>query len=145
METLYILNPNTFNGYVEATMPKVETSMISTTKVHYSEETFEQYNKRKGGELIVVKWEQLRDNYLAPLVKTMQKDWKETTEENFQDALNCLPPHRWTRGTNSEFFVLGEEYGYGLGCFYVRIEDKYYNALRPMNEPSENVFNLVNL
>jgi hypothetical protein len=70
------------------------------------------------------------------------KDFQETTEEKFLEALNCLPPLRWTRSKNIEFFFMGEPYSDNIYICYVRKQSKYFSALIPITTPTVNLINL---
>ena len=49
---------------------------------------------------------------------------KETTEENFFEMLNCLPPEDWTHNTStSESFRLSEDMTGILSIYYIRVSD----------------------
>ena len=133
----YILNTaEPFKGHVLNT--------ISNTLVDYTGETFEEYNAKHGGNLVVLTWEELESKYLKPWLKEMQGAWKETTEERFWYGLECVPPKLWRQFENGETFFVGECYTHNLYTCYVRKGEKYYTALRVINTPLENLINLVN-
>lgn len=151
MERLYIIHkdPSQFKGHVLNTMPFVEIGMkngqdiLNHTYVDYTEGvTFAKYNEQHGGDLIAVCWEEFERDYYRPHLKSMQEEFKETTEERFIDALECLPPKRWTRENSKEFFFVGECFTADLYSAYVRLGNKYYTALRSIHTPKENIFNL---
>ena len=49
---------------------------------------------------------------------------KETTEENFFEKLNCLPPEDWTHNTStSESFRMCEDMTGNLSSYYIRVSD----------------------
>lgn len=149
MEMLYIINPANFDGQVLNTMPFVEKGakhgqdILKSTYVHFKDETFEQYNKSHGGGLLALTWEEFNTGYYAPYLKTLQKSFVESSEEQFMDGLECLPPKRWTRFEGGEFFFVGECYTANLYTCFVRKGEKYYTALRAINTTAENLINLV--
>jgi hypothetical protein len=106
METLYIIDPTNFNGQIINSM----TSKEGVPKyVDYMKEptTFEQYKEQQQNEnLIALDWETFKDEYYIPYLDSLCEPFKETTEECFWDGLECLPPKRWTRFENGEFFFL---------------------------------------
>lgn len=151
METLYIIyaDKTKFTGNVVNTMPFVDVNtkngaeLLQHTYVHYTDgKTFADYNKEHGGELVALTWEQFEREYYRPHLNSLQEDFKETTKERFSDGLNCLPPLRWTRGKNLEFFFVGECYTANLYTCFVRKGDKYYTAFRSINTKAEDLFNL---
>jgi hypothetical protein len=142
MERLYILDPQNFKGQIVNTMSSNE----GTPKfVDYMEEptTLEEYKKIKGNEnLIAIDWETFEKEYYTPHLNSLCEPFKKTTKERFWDGLECLPPKRWTKGTNSEFFFVGECYTDNLYTCYVRKGEDYYTALRPINTDANELFNL---
>lgn len=51
---------------------------------------------------------------------------QETTEENFFEKLNCLPPEDWTHGYSySESFRMCEAMTNNLYSYYIRVSDGY--------------------
>lgn len=153
MECLYIVpaDKTKFTGTVLNTMPFVEinskngSDLLQHTYVHYRDQTFADYNKENGGDLVALTWDDFEREYYRPHLNSMQDDFKETTEERFNDGLECLPPKRWTRETNQEFFFVGECYTADLYTCFVRKGDKYYSALRSIYTKSEDLFNLKSL
>lgn len=51
----------------------------------------------------------------------------EITEESFQQALECLPPERWTNHGDTETFVMSEHTCGRITGIYLRIGDKFYS------------------
>ena len=138
METLYIIDPANFNGQI--------VNSMRNGFVDYMEEptTFEQYKKQKGNNaLVALTWEEFEAKYYSPYLKSLCGKFKRTTKAQFWDALECLPPKRWTRGVNMEFFFLGECYTANLYACFVRKGNQYFTALRPITTPAQEIFNLV--
>lgn len=149
MNYLYIIDPNNFKGTILNTMPFVETGsrngkdILNRTYVHYSDGvTFEEYNRRHGGNLIALTWEQFEKEFYNPHLKSLCSPFVETTEERFWDGLECLPPKRWTRFDGGEYFFVGECYTADLYTCYVRKGEKYYTALRSINTEGDELINL---
>jgi hypothetical protein len=143
MEHLYIIDPTKeFNGQCLNTMPLVAPENINETKVHYRKQTFAEYNKEHGGCLVALTWEQFDKDFYQEYYKGLQEPFKETTEEQFQDMLEILPPKRWTGSEGKEYFFVGECYTANIYRCFVRLGDKYYTALRAITTPEENILNL---
>ncbi len=142
---LYIIDTaKPYNGSIENSMPFVPKNDINATKVHCSDLTFEQYNKQHGGTLSALDFETFYKDYYKPHINGLQEPFVETTEERFEDGLNCLPPRRWTRfpERNIEYFFVGECETDNIYRCYVKKGDKYYSALRSIETPTEHLFNL---
>lgn len=151
METLYIVHADKvkFNGTVVNTMPFVHkdikhgADLLQSTYVHYTDgETFAEYNKKHGGDLVALTWDEFYEQYYKPHLNGLQGEFTETTEERFNYGLECLPPKRWTREHGQEFFFVGECYTADLYTCFVRKGDKYYTALRSIHTKAEDLFAL---
>lgn len=152
MNRLYILDTSKpFDGSVQNTMPFVDRDakngmdILRSTYVDYSDMTFAEYNKSHGGNLEALTWDELYSQYYEPYYKSLQGEFLETTEEMFWDGLECLPPKRWTRFTDGEFFFVGECFTDDLYSCYVRKGEKYYNALRSIKTKPEDLIELKNI
>lgn len=53
----------------------------------------------------------------------------ETTAEQFNDALNCLPPLHWCTIAGVEMFCMREMYTGSYTTQYAKVGDKYYTAM----------------
>lgn len=144
MKTLYIIDPNNYKGQIINTM----TSIDGTPEyVDYMKEatTFEQYKKLKGNDdLVALEWEVFEKEYRIPYLNSLCKPFKECTEAYFWNALECVPPKRWTqnKALDTEFFFLGECTTDDLYDCYVRKGEKYYSALRSISTPADELGNL---
>ena len=142
---LYIIDTaKPFTGSIETSMPFVAKEDINATKVHYSDLTFEQYNKEHGGTLSALDFETFYKDYYKPHIDNLQGPFTETTEERFNDGLNCLPPERWTHSGKNQFFFVGECYTDNLYTCYVYVGGKYYTALGAITTSADDIFNLKN-
>ena len=146
METLYVLNKAVeFEGHCIDSIHEVNINKEDFNKsiLDYGDgETFGQRNEREGGNLIAITWNDFVELYQKPYLQSLQKPFKEITEEHYDDMLNCLPPQRWHNfavGLNV-FFML-EGYTGNLHSCYIadRANNKYYEALRPMNITDEQL------
>lgn len=150
MECLYIVHQDKskFKYHALNTMSFVDVKakngaeILQHTFVHYRDQTFADYNKEHGGDLVALTWDEFCSGYYEPYLKSLQEDFKETTEEMFMDGLECLPPKRWTRAGSQEFFFVGECYTADLYTCFVRKGDKYYTALRSIRTSAEDLFAL---
>lgn len=57
-------------------------------------------------------------------------DWKEITEQEYDDMLNILPPLKWYDGG----FFSSEAFAGTLHSFYQRLDGKYYTSLQSIHE-----------
>jgi hypothetical protein len=146
-QTLYVIDPTNFTGQIINTMTS-NTGMPKYLDYMERPTTLEEYKKQKGNNnIIALTWEDFRDKYYIPHLNTLQEDFKPTTKERFWDALECLPPKKWTqdKANKQEYFYLGECYTATLYKCFVRKGNKYFSALRDINTSSEDIFNLKSI
>ena len=62
-------------------------------------------------------------------------DWKEETAEQYEYALNVLPPMRWTDGG----FFVGEAETDNIHAFHQRMNGKYYTSLQRTSTPRRDI------
>jgi hypothetical protein len=138
--TLYIYDPKTFKGtiltscpFVDLTKPDGKT-LLNATVLHYSDGlTFAQYNEQHGGGLIAQTWDEFWPVLEKYNTETYVKPWREITEEQYYDSLECLPPCKW-HDLNNRFnsFFISEAWTADLHSFCIkdRKTGKYYSATR---------------
>ena len=150
MEMLYILNPENFDGSILNTMPIVDVNtkhgkhLLDHTLVHYSGGTFEEYNKKNGGNLIAITWDEFNDKFYAPHLKELQQPFEEITEERYYDLLECVPPKKWHNlNDNLNVFFVGECYTANIYrcCIKEKSTGKFYSAYRAINTTDEQLIN----
>jgi hypothetical protein len=62
--------------------------------------------------------------------KEYLKDWKEITEERFNDMLECLPPEKWERNALGQMFRMCEYYTGNITSHFAEINGRYFEAKR---------------
>ena len=67
--------------------------------------------------------------------KNLIGKWKEITEEEYDDALNVLPPVAWCEGG----FFISERYTSNISDFYQKYNGKYYTSLQRWSTKRENI------
>jgi len=147
---LFIINPETFKGTIINTMPYVNVEsrngkdILNHTYVHYTGETFKDYNAKHENKLIAITWDKFESDYYRPFLNSLCTPFKETTKDDFWDGLECLPPKRWTQNKDNdcEFFFVGECTTADLYTCFVRKGEKYFVALRSIYTKNEDLFNL---
>lgn len=77
------------------------------------------------------------DEYLARQKKSLLSgEVTETTAEQFNEMLNCLPPMKWCTIAGVEMFCMSEMYTGTYTNQYARIGDKYYTAMVDVTDKS---------
>lgn len=61
--------------------------------------------------------------------------WKEITEEEYENALNILPPLKWCDGG----FFMSEFYTGMITSFYQAFNGKYYTSLQSIDTPRSEI------
>jgi len=92
--------------------------------VAYTNKTFKEYNKEKGGVMKVITNTEL-NSLLKTHKKNMITDWVEVTENRYWEMLEVLPPVY--RGV--AFFVSEATYDTIHSCF-IKYNGKFYESLR---------------
>jgi len=75
------------------------------------------------------------DALVAENERNQCNDWKEITEEEYERALNILPPKKWHDGG----FYIGECYSGSLYGFYQKFNGKYYTSLQSIYTKREEI------
>jgi hypothetical protein len=68
----------------------------------------------------------------------------ETTSDQFEEMLNCLPPENWHRFEGWEFFQMCEYWTMNITAYYVRIGDKFYTFMDEAFMKPDQVWKRIN-
>lgn len=68
---------------------------------------------------------------------------EETTEEQFFDSLNCLPPFQWCTFNGVEMFCMSEMYTGTYTTQYARIGKKFYTKMVDSTDSSTWIHNYL--
>lgn len=99
---------------------------------------FEEYQKSKGEKFRLIS-EGEHDELQRIYRKSLISDFTEITEDRYYEMMNVLPPTRFHNYRGAEIFFVGECYTLDLYSCFIMANDKYYSALRPIGEPSEEL------
>lgn len=108
----------------------------------YTGMTLEQIKAMHPGAKALTLDEFSRD-YYQPYIKSLQKPFVEVTREHYEDILECLPPINWTRLGSIQYFFCCEAYTDDLHALLVKKNGNYYEALRPVRMPKEDIMNEI--
>ena len=110
----FVVDKENFNGYAQ--------SILIDGKSAYSPKTAEDYIAEGYSILTEKEFDKLMEEY----EKSRCNDWKEITEEQYEYALNVLPPIKWFNGG----FYIGECTSGSLYGFYQELNGKFYTSLQ---------------
>jgi len=147
MNTFFVVDIANYRGWIETTIntDKAITDNLNNCLVSWMDGmTFEQYQAKHGGKLSIITQEEYAA-MRAKYVLALQEDFNEISLDKYYEALNCLPPLRFTSQYGKEMFFIGECYTDNLYQCYVKIADKCYTALRAINTPRTDIFNLKSI
>jgi len=65
-------------------------------------------------------------------------NWKETTEQRYNDMLDILPPLKWELGTRGGFFI-SEAYTLDIHPFHQKYNGRFYEAYFRINTPRDEI------
>lgn len=87
----------------------------------------------KQGYLIVTEeeFEPIHEKYL----NDMCNNWKEISEDQFENALDVLPPLRWRNGG----FYISEMYTSDVTNFYQQLGDKFYTSYQRLSYNRDDI------
>ena len=138
---VYILNKKVYLESNRVNNTATTKGSIEPIYVDYMEEpiTIKDYiEKHKDENLEVVDAFEMEKLYKEYQEKA-SKDFTEITEERFDEMLNVLPPQRWTRTENYEYFFISEAYSADLHSCFARLGDKYYEALLNIRSTKDEI------
>ena len=145
MKRYYILNTDKkFDGSVMSTVDVCENDILNKSMVRYSNMNFEQYNQEHNNKLIALEYPEFNEKYWEPYYKSLQKDFEEMTEDEYDDYLGVIPPKRWHKlSPNLEMFFVGECYTADLYrcCIKQLSTNKFFTARRPIGMPDADILN----
>lgn len=136
------------NGLVDYTGDRVEEKSISENGSQVIRISFEnklnlaQYIEQEGYNPDTIKTATNKeiDKLWIKHEEEQRTDWKEITEERFDDMLNVLPPVRYTRLEKGCFFFISEAYsGSNHSCF-TQFRGNYYESLRSVKESTDSIY-----
>lgn len=120
----WVVDRNNFTGYA---------------KTYLREDGCCPYCGKTAEEYISEGYSVLEDEEYFALVKewenSMCGNWKEITDEEFEDALCVLPPVGWYDGG----FFMGERYTGNISSFYQKLNGKFYTSLQRMSTPRKDI------
>lgn len=136
----YVVSKNNYKGWV--------TAILKGARSTYTNYTFEQIQAdTPDDELeVIYDFDVYYEKYHKPYELSLQKEWKEITEEQYYEMLECLPPWRWRKiDSNISCFAVSECYTMSLHsfCLEVTTEEglKYFSALRSIYTSDESIAN----
>ncbi len=134
---MYLIDPQNFEGYVLTTVCTEKMTVNHSGYLYNAggpDLTIEEYKKRANHPAAVaVTWEDLNAKFIAPYLQKLQGPWKQINADQWNEALNVLPPGNW-RDISPRFnaFYCIEAFQYDLHGYYLkdRKTGKFYAALR---------------
>ena len=122
-DTKWIVDTNNFKGYAKTYLVNGACPYYGKTEAEYLTEGYSVLNDEE--------YTALTRKYEDSLCG----DWKEITEEIFDDMLNVLPPVGWYNGG----FFMSERYTGNISSFYQKMNGKYYTSLQRMSTPRQTI------
>jgi hypothetical protein len=101
-------------------------------------QTVEQYEAERGFKVRVID-DQEFDQMLAEHSKTLKTEPKEISEDDWYEALECLPPSRWHTHRGVNLFHVCEAITLNLVNWYARIDGRFYHFVDEAQTSSETL------
>lgn len=92
----------------------------------YSGDTVDEMKERTGAVL------KDTDEFVTESEKAMTTGPVEITEEQYEYALEVLPPCDWQHGPGTQSFYMSEFYSGDVTTFYVRLNKRHYSFMAPL-------------
>lgn len=94
-------------------------------------------SERKSGE---PEYEILPFDEAMPLIQAAQENkycdnWTEITKEQWDDALNVMPPEKWRTEQGVEIFRMCEYLTGDITCHYARLDNRYFASNQRTSTP----------
>lgn len=124
-EIKFVVDTHHFQGWVHSAINQDGT-------VGYNKISQEEYFAKEGHKHLSIVTEKALNIMMEDHYKEMEGPWKETTEDQYWDQLECLPPTRWTKfgSTNDEFFFCSEAQSGHMHSIYAQYKGKYYCTVK---------------
>lgn len=119
----YVVDKENFTGFVQ--------SILVNGKSSYTGETAEDF-KAKGYTILS---EEEFDAFQKEYETSLCNDWSEILEEDYEQALNVLPPRKMVK----DGFYIGEPTYGSLYGFYQKYNGKYYTSLQSIFTPHHQI------
>jgi len=110
---------------------------ITTNMGAYSGKTMEVL-AQEYGELIALPISEAADRQ-ETMILSKNEGVIEITEDRFHDALNCLPPMRWTRRVDAESFYISEAHSGRIHSAYIRLGKRYFSLVATRSTTHEDL------
>lgn len=102
--------------HIEAILTNGKSQYMGTTKEEYLKDGCKIYNN----------WDEVLKLIEDTENRTLLTEWKQISEERYNDMLNCLPPKNRVSGA----FMMCEYYTSNITSFYLIVDNKYFTAQR---------------
>lgn len=100
----YVVDKNNFKGYAKTTLRGAKCPYTGKSDKDFLNEGF----------LVYDSWDKFYYKFLVPYLQSLQGEWKEISEDDYYEMLECLPPTRW------------REIAEGISCFACSEALTYY-------------------
>ncbi len=119
----------------------VYSSMTDNVHCDYGGETIEEIRERNpNGKFEVVDSDtvsKMLDEYID---KLCSEPFKEITEEDYWDMMECVPPARSGR----DWFFVGEAFSYNVHTLCFTDGERYFSAHRKVTAPKNDIIKDIN-
>jgi hypothetical protein len=120
----------------------IQTFIMDNGKPAYCDDiSTEDYLDQLGPEYKLITMQEALNKIAEVEEKTLIGSWEKITEDEWEDALECLPPLKWKSVINIEFFGMSEAYTGNIRMFYAKnkVTSNCYKAMRRDTTPYINM------
>lgn len=144
MQTYMIFcTPETAQAIIDKATAKAIEEVISYDELIKDYPERAEYWRNCKKEYETAKYEMMTFNeYLSRQKKAMVSgEVKEVTEEDYNNALNCLPPLKWCQRDGFEMFCMREMYTGTYTTQYAEKNGKFYSAMVDITDENTWIHN----
>ena len=139
MKTYYAIKKDVkYTGTTEGIFKEQDGILLLESLQNTSCITYQEFSKNSPFPLKLVSLEELHlldQEY----INSLTTPWSEITCEDYIEALNVLPPCRYTISENYRFFYSSEAYTGLLHQCYALYNGKYYTSRRLITQKKEQI------
>lgn len=82
----------------------------------------------------ILTWDEL-NSYIKEHEESLLNHWSEETKEEYENALNVLPPLRWSKGG----FFISEALDSNIHSFHRELDGKFYTSNQRTSTPRDQI------
>ena len=100
----------------------------------YSGQTIDEIQAENNNELTLLTWSQLEPKLENALSIKYPGEWKEITEDRYDEMLGCLPPEKWQTVDGVDIFRMSERQELNYTSHFAQYKGRYFSTIMQMGD-----------